>query len=102
MRAARLDRSLRLQRLDALLADSERHSTRDVVRRAEVCAVNSRAAELRWNGRRIECRQASAGGARRWEYRMASPDEPFRLLPRSRGEGVLDAVAFRGRAPDDR
>jgi hypothetical protein len=44
-----------LQRVDALLADCMPHSTRDIARTADVCAVNSIIAELREpkNGRRI-------------------------------------------------
>ena len=55
MNAAALDRSNRLQRVDALLADGKRHSTLDIVQRARVCAVNSIIAELRVNGRDIRC-----------------------------------------------
>ncbi len=68
--AARLERSARLQRVDALLADGLEHSTLEIIRRAHVCAVNTAVAELRTNGRRIRCRQAG----RVWYYRCQ--DEP--------------------------
>lgn len=55
MRSARLATSPRLQRVLALLQDGQRHTTRDIVRRARVCAVNSCVAELRDNGFRIAC-----------------------------------------------
>ena len=71
MHAAVLDRSPRLQRVRALLADGAWHSTLDIVSAARVCAVNSCVAELRENGFTIHCRQTcSAGGARIWFYRM--------------------------------
>ncbi len=70
MHAARLERSARLQRVDSLLADGAEHSTLEIIRRAQVCAVNAAVAELRANGRRIRCRQE--GGV--WYYRCQ--DEP--------------------------
>ena len=50
MHAARFDRSPRLQRVHALLADGLPRSTLDIARDAGVCAVNSCIAELRVNG----------------------------------------------------
>ena len=71
MHAARLDASPRLQRVLAVLADGREYSTLDLVREAQVCAVNSIVAELRANGHAIICRQARAtDGARRWLYRL--------------------------------
>lgn len=71
MHAASLDRSARLQRVRAVLADGGWHSTRGIVRDAEVCAVSSCIAELRWQGLVIHCRQGrGADGGRIWEYRM--------------------------------
>lgn len=55
MHAARLTRSPRLQRVAALLADGRAYSTLDIVRGAEVCAVNSCVAELRHNKMDIRC-----------------------------------------------
>lgn len=74
MRAARFDRSARLQRVHALLADGAEHSTLEIAIRAEVCAVNSCVAELRAQGAEIHCRQIrSERGERLWLYRMVSP-----------------------------
>lgn len=70
MHAARLDASPRLQRVLAVLADGREYSTLDLVREAQVCAVNSIIAELRANGHAIACRQARVDGARRWLYRL--------------------------------
>ena len=72
MRAARLERSPRLQRVHALLADGGEYTTLEIVRRPGVCAVNSIIAELRENGCYIECRQVRdpATGAPVWRYRM--------------------------------
>ena len=70
MHAARLDRSPRLQRVHAVLADGREHSTLDIVQTAQVCAVNSIVAELRRNGVSITCRQEARGGERVFLYRM--------------------------------
>lgn len=56
MKAAKLETSDRLQRVDALLADGREYSTRDIIIACDVCAVNSIAAELRANGRDIRTR----------------------------------------------
>ena len=66
MHAATLDRSSRLQRLRAVLRDRKAHSTRDLVRKAHICAVNSAVAELRENGMDIACKRK--GGT--WYYRL--------------------------------
>jgi biotin operon repressor len=58
MHSARLERSPRLQRVLALLSDGQSHSTRDIIARAHVCAVNSAVAELRDNGIPITCSRA--------------------------------------------
>ena len=75
MRAARFERSPRLQRVHALLADGLPRSTLDIARDAGVCAANSCIAELRVNGAEIECRQIKnpATGDPIWLYRMTSP-----------------------------
>ncbi len=67
MHAARLEKSDRLQRVAALLADGRWHSTLDIMIGAGVCAVNSCIAELRVNGCDIACRRV---GRERFEYRM--------------------------------
>ncbi len=68
MKAARLDTSPRLQRVYECLLDGGWHSTRDIVRRADVCAVNSCVAELRdpRSGFEIETRRKN----KNWEYRL--------------------------------
>ena len=60
MNSASLTRSKRLQRTHALLSDGQWHSTRDIVDKAKVCAVNSIIAELRDNGCWIETRRRPA------------------------------------------
>ena len=71
MHAARVESSERLQRVLQVLGDYREHSTFDIVVNAAVCAVNSIIAELRANGYRISCRQASGEGAGRvWLYRL--------------------------------
>lgn len=57
MRAARIASSERLRRVAALLADGRPRTTMDIVRAANVCAVNSIIAELRANGLRIACQR---------------------------------------------
>ena len=55
MNASSLKTSKRLQRVDKVLADRKPHTTRDIARKAHVCAVNSCVDELREpkNGRNI-------------------------------------------------
>ena len=73
MRAARLDRSARLQRVHELLRDGREHSTLEIVTAARVCAVNSIVAELRANGLDIACRQDRRDGEPVWFYRLLPP-----------------------------
>ena len=74
MHAAKLSRSLRLQRVHGYLADGRERSTLDIVRGADVCAVNACIAELRANGAEIICRQSvSRRGERIWLYRLIRP-----------------------------
>lgn len=54
---ARIENSERLQRLRDYLADGKWHSTRDIVRGAEVCAVSSAVCELRRNNIAVEHKQ---------------------------------------------
>ncbi len=70
IRAADARRSARLRRVLGVLADRRWHSTREIVRAADVCAVNSIMAELRANGYAVACRHVRAGGDRRWLYRL--------------------------------
>jgi len=70
IRAARLT-SPRLQRVLKLLRDGKPHTTRDIVRKARVMAVNACVSELRSHGAEIECRQqAMPDGQRRFFYTM--------------------------------
>lgn len=65
MHAANLSRSDRLRRVDVLLDSGGEYTTLDIVQQAQVCAVNSIIAELRQNGRQIECTRRGD----RWYYR---------------------------------
>lgn len=64
--------SPRLRRVLALLSDGKPRTTRDIVRRARVMAVNAVVAELRQHGAEIKCvRQAAPnGGGWRFYYTM--------------------------------
>lgn len=67
IRYARVENSPRLQRALELLQDGQWHSTRDIVRAADVCAVNSIITELRCNGYDIITRCTGRG---RYEYQL--------------------------------
>lgn len=75
MRAARLDKSPRLQRVfDALkTAGNAGLTTMEIIQRANVCAVNSIAAELKANGIGVTCTREgrTADGAAIYRYRVA-------------------------------
>lgn len=58
---AHLSSSRRLQRVLAVLRDGRPHTTREIVRRADVCAVNSIVSELRANGFAIDCTMKARG-----------------------------------------
>lgn len=65
MKAARLDTSARLQRVDSLLASGGEYTTLEIISHCGVCAVNSIIAELRANGRNIRCRREGKA----WYYK---------------------------------
>lgn len=67
MNAARISKSARLQRVWNLLSTGGWHSTREIICKAHVCAVNSIAAELKANGKNIECQRRGDV----WYYRRA-------------------------------
>ena len=67
MRFANIHNSDRLQRVLAVLMDKKAHTTRDIIRKGKVCAVNSCIAELRANGIQIECERKKD----RWFYALA-------------------------------
>lgn len=69
MHAARLESSPRLQRLLTVLRDGREYSTRELVKLAEVMAINSAADELRENGFDIRCERRG----RYWYYRLSEP-----------------------------
>lgn len=69
MHAAPLS-SPRLQRVLALLRDGRPHTTRDIVRRAGVMAVNACISELRAHGAEITCTASLKNGRRRFAYTM--------------------------------
>ncbi|HEY6022257.1 MAG TPA: hypothetical protein VIY48_21085 [Candidatus Paceibacterota bacterium] len=64
MNAAQLDRSQRLQRVRKVLLDGMKHTTLDLIQKANVCAVNSIISELRANGMAIDCQRVGD----RWFY----------------------------------
>ena len=66
MNYAKLENSPRLQRVLARLADGKPHSTRDIMHKALVCAVNSCVDELRENGFNISCKRTG----RLWLYQL--------------------------------
>lgn len=59
MNSASLEKSERLQRVHELLASGHEYSTMEIIRLANVCAVNSIISELRDNGLFITCRRRS-------------------------------------------
>ena len=69
MHSANIDKSERLQRVLGLLWDGKFHTTREIIRRANVCAVNSIVAELRANGFKIECHRER----NKWYYKCVKP-----------------------------
>ena len=65
MNAAPLS-SNRLQRVLKVLSDRAKHTTRDLIRKANVCAVNSIVGEIRQNGIAVNCERKG----NRWYYWM--------------------------------
>jgi hypothetical protein len=57
MHAANIEKSERLGRVLDLLSKGGDYSTLDIIRQANVCAVNSIVAELRQNGFEINCQR---------------------------------------------
>lgn len=66
MNSAKLNTSPRLDRVFNLLLSGQEYSTLDIIRLANVCAVNSIVSELRDNGCKIHC--VRRGNI--WYYRM--------------------------------
>ena len=68
MNHAKLERSARLQRVLNVLRGGGWYSTREIIERAQVCAVNSCVSELKRNGYPYECRREGDV----WRYRLIS------------------------------
>ncbi len=68
MHSAKITKSDRLKRVLKVLRRGGAYSTRELIKQAKVCAVNSIVAELRDNGYRIGCK--SMGSPRRWVYML--------------------------------
>jgi hypothetical protein len=66
MNAASIEKSARLGRVLDLLSQGGEFTTLDIIRQAEVCAVNSIVAELRCNGFDITCQRRGD----KWFYRL--------------------------------
>ena len=60
MNAATLEKSKRLQRVLTVLQSGPK-TTMEIIQLAQVCAVNSIVAELRANGKHIECTTLKRG-----------------------------------------
>ncbi|KJS43523.1 helix-turn-helix domain-containing protein [Roseovarius sp. BRH_c41] len=67
--------SPRLQRVLAVLKDGRPHTTREIVRRAHVVAVNSCISELRANGAEILCTRERKGDRLICRYTMTKAPE---------------------------
>jgi len=80
IKAALLENSKRLQRVARFLSDGKPHSTREIIKECDVCAVNAIVDELREpkNGFDIECR-------RRGEYfyykMLGGQSQLLRIVP---------------------
>ena len=66
MNAARLESSDRLNRVLDLLSQGGEFTTLDIIKSANVCAVNSIIAELRQNGLDINCQRRGD----KWFYKL--------------------------------
>jgi hypothetical protein len=66
MHAASIEKSDRLARVLDLLSQGGEFSTLDIIKSANVCAVNSIVAELRQNGFDIDCHRRGD----KWFYRL--------------------------------
>lgn len=66
MNHANIESSDRLQRVAQVLAQGGEFSTLEIIKKANVCAVNSIVSELRQNGYDISCERRGE----KWFYRM--------------------------------
>ncbi len=76
MHAANVDRSVRLNKVLGILASGAWVGTREIVRAADVCAVNSIISEIRANGIKVNCRCVGRG---RYEYSLPCRAQPEQL-----------------------
>lgn len=60
--------SARLRRVLDLLSDGKPRTTREIVRKARVMAVNACIAELRHHGAEISCIRQPAPGGQGWRF----------------------------------
>ena len=60
--------SPRLQRVLAVLSDGKPRTTREIVRKARVMAVNACIAELRHHGAEITCERRAAPNGEGWRF----------------------------------
>ena len=75
---AKLGGSKRLQRVARYLACGNPHTTRDIIRWCDVCAVSTIIEELRHNGFVINCKKISK---HRYEYTMIDGFENLKRIP---------------------
>lgn len=68
MHYARIEKSLPLQKIYAVLSDNQWHTTYDIMLATGSCTVGTRVSELRRNGFAIDCRMRA--GTRNYEYQL--------------------------------
>lgn len=66
MNYANIEKSDRLQRVADVLAYGGEYSTLEIIKQANVCAVNSIISELRHNGFNISCQRRGSN----WYYKL--------------------------------
>ena len=87
---AKLNNSPRLQRLLAFLRDGKPHTTRNILKAIDICAVNTAICELRRNGFDVACRCIGKG---RFEYQLER-DTVAIIQTQSIPEGLLKDVGI--------
>lgn len=71
MNAANIENSDRLKRVADVLAQGGEYTTLDIIKQANVCAVNSIIAELRANGFGISCQRRGSN----WFYKLEKQND---------------------------
>ena len=71
MHAASIEKSERLGRVRDLLSQGGEFTTLDIIKQANVCAVNSIVAELRQNGFDIDCQRRGD----KWFYKLMQRED---------------------------